>query len=130
MTTEIEDDDPVLEAPYVCEDCHTPGTITPLFDNDGILRCDPCRTAQYEQSLRELRRIIAETSTEIFIDYHVRVGIRVPNYTRSALLAAKLRALEIIMGMPMHDDAETWEHDFIEIVDAEGATVQEVDDEP
>jgi hypothetical protein len=111
------DDDPVIVERRHCADCSKSGV--PLDEND---RCDDC-AERYSTLIR--RNLDWESTDNEEITFQFMVDITIPVRGRNSLdvCEARLRANEILMGMPMVSDKETWSHDLIGIVDENGNEV-------
>lgn len=121
---EDDDDEPILGAPRLCADCGKSGSYVPLSEWNGELVCGACEASRIDFG----RKHCGETSdvnVEIFAVYHVRIGLRVRNLSHEELILAKLRAIEILFGIPVNDDRESWEHELIALEDENGTEIPE-----
>ena len=118
------EDDPVLEAPNVCVDCKVSGSIKPVFEHpgDGEKRCDDCWAKSEEFGRRRL--CDCEYQDEVFFDFHIRIGVKIKDRSRFELQVAQLRANEVLLGMPMVNDQESWEQELISVSDEDGNEVK------
>lgn len=114
---ELEDDDPVILERRACADCSKPDT--PL---DGEGRCDDCA----ERFLTYLRREFSWTETKsepLTISYAVEITVNLKSRSTQDIRDARIRAAEILLGMAMVSDQESWSHDLITMNDEDGHEV-------
>lgn len=109
----VDDDDPVLGAPDRCGECGKLGHEVPLTQHESGKFCDSCLANLEDYGRRHFAE--CDSQEEIFFDFHVRVGVKVKNREPLELKLAKLRAMEVLLGMPMTNDQETWEHELISV---------------
>lgn len=120
MTESEEDDEPVLGPPRICADCGKKNI--PLAEVNSDLVCDHC----YESRIAFGRLHCGEFvdgAQEITLEYHVKITVKARDLSKAQLVLARLRGIEILLGIPLADDEESWEHELIAMTDAEGNEV-------
>lgn len=118
----LEDDDPVVGVAQKCVDCGVLASQVPVFEHetDSELRCDPCWVSSNEFARQHCGEPV-DGPEEVFVNFHVRIGVKVRNKSDFEITRARVRALEVLTGFPLVDEEETWEHTLISAEDQEGS---------
>lgn len=116
------DDEPVLGPARICAECRK--TNVPLIQHRDSFLCDQCDARSVDFGRKHFAEP-CDDSVELTYRYEVSITVKAKSRKLPDVQEASLRATEILLGLPMSNDTETWTQELISVDDPDGNEVEQ-----